>query len=563
VRAMASGLGGVVAAGLIGAAHAAEPIDCDFLTKAIGVIPSDVLVESIDNTERIPRSLLDCAVEAQAPAEVLAAIRRQLGLDTDRVDTPWVEVDTALKDWPERLGRTLATAVQTTYPGEVPLVVMFVRTPDMPQPPWWYAEYRDRVAGRLLEHLPEGSAAAEAPDVLDADAWALTDPEQAPGLRDRLFRMGYRRTLLLVEQPVMGTNAVDVTYAVYDIDRDVAREGQRRARPERTRDDGPRLPQRRVQADPVPVAPGGEVAITVTRLGEDIGQGPVEVWAAGQRIAGLAAQGEGWFGRVTVPEDLDEDWVVYVVHPTSDGDLGWLRLTVPVGAQPGTAAELRSQEAMDPAVERQARRALVREVGVVVSLGLGGGVEAPEGPGEQYAVGLAPWTIDGVTYTEAVAQGDLYAGTGYFRIPLEVAMQAPGLRLGVHGAIAPRVSGGQVEDGEGVDGSEIRYRPLWDGELGGSVLFGARNGLVGGWFGVFLAHQWRLARAVADDGTTPLRMGRGVLGARLAFDRDLDDRGGVGVDVRAAVLRINTRSPTGVIAGLQLDLTVRGYFRAR
>lgn len=553
------------------AAQAEEPLDCDFVVKAVGVIPVDVLVDAIEQTLRVDPTLLGCAERAEAPAAVVDAIRRRLGLATDRVDAPWVPVDTADPSWPERLGRTLAEAVQVVDPGEVPMVVLFHRPMDAPNPPWWYLELRDRVASKLLERLPDPSAAAESPSVLDAAALDLLDADLALDLHDRLLRMGYRRVLILQERPVPGTDATDVDLEVRNLDSDSVRTGLVRLLPATATLPPPGAVRVKVLATPSPAAPGVPLTLEVAPVKDPLPDGPVEVWSGGQRLAVLLqADGDppGWRGVIDVPMEVDNPWPVHIVHPTEEGGTGWLRVEVPIKAGASEDGPTRRLSgAYDDATRTVRRRGggkTVKRVGVIAGAGVGGGLDLFDDGGQDLALADEPWTVGYVSYRDVAFQSELWRTVPYVRVPVEVAVQVPGVRVGAHLGLRPSVNG-DVPRSEGVapGGATITRNPTFATDLGGSLLFGARNPIVGGWVGPFVEWQWRTARAEAADQTAILRGNRGVLGVQLSFDRDIKRNVGLGIDFRSVLMRFGGTTSERASLATQVDGAIRVFYRLR
>ncbi len=568
----AAWLGGALALAAPAVCHAQDTdrLDCDFVLKAIGVIPVDVLVDAIESDRPIAPDLLGCAEKAEAPAAVVDAIRRRLAIAADQTDTPWIVVDTADERWPEALGRRLAPAIQVLQPGNVPMVVMFVREEDRALPPWWYLEFQDRVAGRLLERLPPDSAAAESPEVLDAEAWSLLDPTLAPDLHDRLRRMGYRRVLLIQESPVVGSDATDLAIEIRNLDDASSRSSIVRVLPQDATSPDPGAVRVKVTARPSPAPPGGTVELAVDPIGGALQPGEVSVWHGGVRLAVLEPIDISWLGTVAIPEEARGSWDLHVVHPTDAGGLGWLKVSVPIkaGADPdGKARRLDAEYDLATTSASRKKSKVVKRVGVLIGAGLGGGADLFDGNNYLKAPLRAqgPWTLDGITYTPVVDPNDAFGLTGYVHIPIEAAVQIPGLRIAGRLDLRPAVQGADPHSTPTAAGGEVTYRRQMSVDPGGSLLLGARNPRTGGWFGVFAAWQARKVIGSYDGQRTVLPANRGVIGAQLTVDHDLRKAINLGFDVRSTIARFGGSGlPANAAAvAVQVDAALRVAWRAR
>lgn len=213
-------LGGALSLGAlalpVGAAE--PPISCDFLLTALGTISLSELERAVESDRPLERGLLSCLEKADAPARLIDAVRRRQGKASGAASADSLEVDRTEPGWPEQVGVWLGDLSRMVLPGSRPVVVMYDPDGSGAAPPWWYQELRDRVASALLERLPEGSQAAEHPEVLDDDAFDLLDRRARPEAERRLARMGFRVVLVIEESGGLADEQVAVRLSLRELD---------------------------------------------------------------------------------------------------------------------------------------------------------------------------------------------------------------------------------------------------------------------------------------------------------------------------------------------------------
>lgn len=152
---------------------------------------------------------------------MLDAVRRRLGREAAPADGSIV-VDTSSPDWPEKVGRRASDRIRLVVPEPGGMALVFDgerdgATSERLSEAWWYLELRDRLASALLEGLPPGSQAADAPDALGEDGRDLLDPERRLDAETRLLRLGFRR-LVLVREALLEGGGVVLRATIRDVE---------------------------------------------------------------------------------------------------------------------------------------------------------------------------------------------------------------------------------------------------------------------------------------------------------------------------------------------------------
>ncbi len=176
-------------------------------------MPEAEVVRLIATSERLAPGLEACLRDKAAPPRILAAVQaRRAGASTSLVRRVFV-VDDGDPDFEESVGAVLGRDVVGMAPGDALFVVLHDDDIDG-LPDWWYNR-RDAIADAMRRGLPRGSAAVQARSALGAPGGeAYLDDPLSPEAEAFLFRVGFRRMLVLRRRTLEGTNDVAVRYEV-------------------------------------------------------------------------------------------------------------------------------------------------------------------------------------------------------------------------------------------------------------------------------------------------------------------------------------------------------------
>lgn len=291
-----------------------------------------------------------------------------------------------------------------------------------------------------------------------------------------------------------------------------------------------------------------------------------------------------WFDMKAVPEGVQVMWALRKVPQGRDDDpLALATGSVTLKAVSGEMVERCAdpplgvtyfwsevRDASEGRAERLIQRRgkdpldVVRRVGVVLGVIVGGGIDL-EGPRGNVLSATEPFTSQGVRWTDVAEATALWDQTSYVRTGVELAFQIPGLRLGSYFALRPVVGEALESVSAGPAGNTVRRQTTWALDGGGSLLFGARNPKVGGWFGVFAEGQSRRASSTLGTQEVGLRAPRTVLGPQLTLEGDAGRWVGLGLDLRAGLLQLSALGDPHGVTGfmVQVDGGVRLVFRMR
>lgn len=228
-------------------------------------------------------------------------------------------------------------------------------------------------------------------------------------------------------------------------------------------------------------------------------------------------------------------------------------------------------------LQKQSRVNVLTAPGVILGVIAGGGTPLVDYADDSLLMAAAePWTVGGLSYRETAFGQDIWTTPAPFvRIGIEAALQLPGVRIGGHVAIRPFVTGSDpVSTSTAPDGQTVERYPGSAADFGASLLFGARNPVVGGWVGGFIEWQTRSGRAELGDEVRAFTSNRGVVGAQLTFDRDISRWLGLGIDFRTGVLSFPSLNasfpsdlmgpePSGLNLMIQADASLRLMIRLK
>ncbi|MCB9665286.1 MAG: hypothetical protein H6732_14340 [Alphaproteobacteria bacterium] len=552
---------------------AGKEFTCDTILALIGVASIDQIVQSIqDPTNSVRRDALACLIDADAPAQIVNAVQKRLGVEEDDGGAsaiPWVEVDPDNEEWPEQLGSRIARQIRLVAPGEVPLVVLFQRSDAEMLLPWWYVELRDRVASSMLLSLPARSAAAESPLVLGDDADRLVDPSAREEVEDTLQNMGFRRVLLLSEAPAVGTQGIDLTFTVRPIDAGEERTSLIRAVPAGTEEATEDV--RFLVMTSSTVRPGERLLAEVKALRDAEACESVEAWSDGLLVGRLSSEGGGsYLLRTTVPEGVTgKAWTISLGCLLPGGLVAWRAVDLPLTRAGGEGAERSVRSYEDDAVRaptgrQRVKKGLTKEPGVIVGAGIGGAFQVAGDDGSLLESVESFSTFDSWSQPHT----EVFGNAAYVSIPIEAALQLPGLRVGVELTFRPVVNGESIGwrtkintfDG---DLTEVVARPVWALQSGTSIGFGGRGDRFGLYIGGWLVYEARYGAATATGDETQLVGGAGQFGPGITMDMMVSKQVGMGLDIRAGALTFNgTGTAPGFAGGsLALGLNLRVFYR--
>lgn len=290
-------------------ARADEPLTCDLLMGMVGAVPLDNIVAAVESERRLAKGLLQCLEKRDAPQPLVAAVKRRLGEDDTGARVASIVVDTKGTGWPEEVGRDLADWIRLMVPGEAAIAFMVEDTEE--GTPWWMVEFQDRVVAAVLGRLPEGSNAAESPEVLGPNALGLVDESRRVKTEFMLARLGFRRSVLVRFGPGAQDGAGVARVVVHELGSDERLE--RTLNLTRVEDGGAEVVASST-VDPDPAVPGRQVEVTLRLTRGSTGQpfrGLVVTFDGG---TGEVSTTEETFGSYTadiqVPEDLIGVWLL-------------------------------------------------------------------------------------------------------------------------------------------------------------------------------------------------------------------------------------------------------------
>lgn len=374
---------------------------------------------------------------------------------------------------------------------------------------------------RMLEGLPDPSAAAEDPAVLDADALDLVDPDPArvEAAEARVRALGYQRALVVEDEGSDDGVGVQLRLALRPLDG-----GSPSAVTVRV------VPQDVVQAQAGTLSPslrivdGERVAVALATEAP----GGASLWRQGQHVADLVSQGPDRVEAV-VPR-VEAEQGLQVVWQPREGDMQWTALSAPMSSRERAPATSTVESA------RPAPRLVQMRPSLAVSLGVGGAFD-----------------LGGFDYVAADPQTTMRANEAFedqawIAIPVEVALRAAVVRVGLSQAFFAPVGSARRDGALPV----ARFRT----DTTGSLAFGARTGRIGAWVGWFATWQHRTAWPSSEPGAAVERLGRGVTGPALFVSMTTGSGVGVGLDVPVGVVRLR-QGATGPYAMGAVEVGVR------
>lgn len=520
-------------------------ITCEVVMAMQGMISLDEIVRAIESERPLENGLLSCLEERGAAARIVDAVRKRLGRSTRGDSTSIYQVQTSSPSWQEDTGKWIAGQVELLAPGEVPFAVLYDPDTGDEMLPWWYLEFRDRVAARVRTGLPLGTEAAESPEVLDDQALDLLDPARRDAALDQLIRLGYRRTLLLKEVTVEGSDAIDIYLTIIENSDGSVDEGKVRIlRAESAADDvnvnASFEPQKEAYQ------PGEQVTLVVVLTDKDTGE-PVrgrsmEAIASGRTLDGWEEVAPGRYAiAFTVPEALADDealvasenpaWVLSWSYRREDGGIAPHESRIPLDFDVKVVERL---------VEVERGRVGMDKGGVQVLVSLGAGFFSGTGGPSGVRLGTTSDSVPAEVRDYDLSDRTLWGRGRGARIPLGATVTWKYVKASLDFGVRVPAAAATPRWWPTVNGILLEVNPNFSIDVGGSVQGGIWLDRVGLFAGVWAAWVQEGARASAiGEG---FRGSYGVSGSGAAFgphvsvDIQLVDNFGVGLDVQSHAL---------------------------
>lgn len=546
-------------------------LTCDLVMAMQGMISLDEIVRAIESDRPLERNLLGCLEERGAAARIVDAVRRRLGRSTSGDSSSIFQAETSDAGWQEAMGKWLAGQVQVLVPGDVPFAVLFDPDTGDEMLPWWYLEFRDRVAGRLREALPPGSEAAESPEVLDDKALDLLDPSRRGAALDQLIRLGYRRTLLLKEVKVEGTEAIDIYLTVIENRDGSLDDGKVRIlRKENAADDVDVNASLEPQQDKY--KPGDQVTLVVLlsdkESGDPVRGRPMEAIVGGRTLEGWEEVSPGRYAiAFTIPESLarneelkaaaDPTWPLSWSYRRADG--GIAPHDTPLKLDFGFTV-------VEKLVEVERGRVGMDDGGVQVLISFGAGLFSGTGGPSGTRLGTTSENVPDEVRGYDLSDRTLWGRARGARIPIGATVTWKYVKASLDFGVRIPAAAATPRWWPTVNGILLEVNPNYSVDIGGSVQGGIWVDRVGIFAGVWAAWVQEGARASAiGEG---FRGSYGVSGSGAAFgphvsvDVQLVDNFGVGVDIQSHVLG-SLRGTVAPFTSGQLRLWARLRVKAK
>jgi len=507
-----------------------------------GMISLDEIVRAIEGNRPLANNLLSCLEERGAAARIVDAVRKRLGRSTSGDSTSIYKVQTSSASWQEDTGKWIAGQVQLLAPGEVPFAVLYDPDTGDEMLPWWYLEFRDRVAARVRSGLPVGTEAAESPEVLDDKALDLLDPARRDSALDQLIRLGYRRTLLLKEVTVEGSDAIDIYLTIIENSDGSVDDGKVRIlRAESAADDvdvnASREPQKEAYE------PGEQVTLIVVltdkESGEPVRGRAMEAIAGGRTLDGWEEVAPGRYAiAFTVPESLRDDETL-----VTSKDPKWVRSWSDRRADGGIAPH-ETEIPLDfniivREVEVDRGRTPMNE-GWHVLVGVGAGFFTGTGGPSGTLLGTNSDNVPTEVSDYSLSDRALWGRARGARIPLSATVTWKYVKASLDFGVRIPAAAATPRWWPTVEGILLEVNPNYSIDIGGSVQGGIWLDRVGIFAGIWAAWVQQGARASAIGegfrGSYGISGSGAAFGPHVSVDVQLVDAFGVGLDVQSHAL---------------------------